>query len=633
MLSFMRAHATGWLIKVLLGAIVVVFIFWGAGSFNSKNKNNVGAVNGKPITIEEYNDVYNRIAADISRRLGKEADKKTLKAFNVEKKSFLYLVDKIILSEEAKKLNIKVTDQELADVIRNDKTFHDEKGSFDEQIYNRVLSASRINAEKYEFSIQEDMVIQKLITFVIGNAKAGEEEAREWYNWQNPSVNIQYLVFDPLSYENISVAEQEIKNYFKEHADDYKTPEQVKIEYCSFNISDYQKKINISEQEIKKYYETNIEKYKSPKKVEARHILLKLDKDANEQKVEARKQEAYDIIRKAENGEDFAELAAKRSEGPSAANGGYISPFTKEMMVKPFSDAAFALQEQEISRPVKTVFGWHIIKAEKIHNEKITSFNDAKKDIELQLKAGKATAMAFDDAEKIHSSLTLQSDWTEVAKGKQLAVVKTGFFTFDSPDKNIAGKEAVIGASFALQDMETSDIIESKNEYIIIRVIDRILPEMPTLAKVQDKIKEDLKIIIQRDKAKKDAQNALKDLSKDATFNDVAKKYKIGSNITGFFKKTEPIKGVEYDSPELSKAAFQISSEKPYKIVSGRKGWYLIAFIDKKAPAKGGFEKDKQKTLKIIKEIKREELYIKWLAELRNKAKILTEKNFNDTGE
>jgi len=118
------------------------------------------------------------------------------------------------------------------------------------------------------------------------------------------------------------------------------------------------------------YYETNIEKYKSPKKVEARHILLKLDKDADEKKVAARKQEAYNIIHKAKNGEDFAELAVKFSEGPSAANGGYISPFTKEIMVKPFSDVAFSLKEQEISQPIRTVFGWHIIKVEKIHNEK-----------------------------------------------------------------------------------------------------------------------------------------------------------------------------------------------------------------------------------------------------------------------
>ncbi len=633
MLSFMRAHATGWIIKVLLGAIVVVFVFWGAGSFNSKNKNNVGTVNGKPITIEEYNDVYNRLAADISRKLGREPDKKMLKTFNIEKKSFLYLVDKIILSEEAKRLNIKVTNKELADAIRANRTFQDEKEVFDDQIYNRVLSASRMTTEKYEASLKEDMVIQKLITFVIGNAKAGEEEALKWYNWQNSSVNIKYLFFDPLSYKDISVSEQKIKDYFKTHADDYKIPEQVKIEYCSFNISDYQEKINISEQEIKNHYETNIEKYKSPKKVEARHILLKLDKDADKQKEEARKQEAYDIIRKAKNGEDFAELAIKRSEGPSAANGGYISSFTKEMMVKPFSDAAFSLKEQAISSPVRTVFGWHIIKTEKIHNEKITSFNDAKKDIETQLKAEKAKMTAFADAEEIHSALTLQSDWSEVSKKKRLSVIKTGFFTFNSPDKYIEDKEGVIEAAFALQNMETSDIIESKNEYIITRVIDRILPEIPTLEKVQDKIEKDMKIIIQRDKAKKDAQDALKALSKEATFKDIAKKYKLDSNITGFFKKTEQIKGIEYDSPTLSKAAFETSYEKPYKIVSGKKGWRLIALIDKKFPEKGGFEKNKKKTLNIIKEIKREELYIKWLAELRNKAKILTEKDFNDTEE
>ncbi len=630
MLSFMRTHATGWIIKVLLGAIVVVFIFWGAGSFNSENKNNIGTVNGKPITIEKYNEVYNRLTADISRKFGKELDKKMLKTLDIEKKSFLYLVDKIILSDEAKRLNIKVANQELANAIKKNKTFQNENGVFDDQIYNRVLNASRMTPEKYEASLKEDMVIQKLIMFVIGNAKAGEGEARKWYNWQNSSVNIKYLFFDPLSYKNISVSKQEIKDYFKTHSQDYKTPEQVKIEYCSFNISDYQKKINISEQEIKNHYETNIEKYKSPKKVAARHILLKLDKDADKKKVAARKQEAYDIIRKAKNGEDFAELAVKFSEGPSAANGGYISPFTKEMMVKPFSEVAFSLKGQEISQPVKTVFGWHIIKAEKIHNKKITSFNEAKQNIATQLKAEKAKIMAFADAEELYNALTLRSDWTAVSKEKQISIIQTDFFTFDSPHRDIEDKDTVIEAAFALQNMEISDIIESKNEFVVIRVIDRILPEIPALEKVKDKIEKDLKIIIQRDKAKKDAQNALKALSKDKVFEDIAKKYNLDSNITGFFKKTERIKDNGYDSMPVSKAAFEISSEKPYKIVSVKKGWYLIALIDKKFPKKGEFEKNKEKTLNIIKEIKREELYIKWLAELRNKAKISTGKLFNN---
>ncbi|MEA3469663.1 MAG: peptidylprolyl isomerase [Thermodesulfobacteriota bacterium] len=143
-------------------------------------------------------------------------------------------------------------------------------------------------------------------------------------------------------------------------------------------LQELKKKIEISPEESEAFYKANIEKFAIPVQVKASHILIKLDKDADEAAEKQALKSIEDIHKKALDGEDFAELAEKNSQGPSSSRGGDLGFFSKKQMVKPFADAAFALKPGEISEVVKTSFGYHIIKLMERKDAGTTPYEDVK---------------------------------------------------------------------------------------------------------------------------------------------------------------------------------------------------------------------------------------------------------------
>jgi len=138
MLRFLRQSATSWLIKIILGAIVVVFVFWGVGSFRSQRKDRVALVNGETITLDEYNKEYNSIIEQLNQRLGNNLNDDMIKMLNVKGQAIDRLIDKKLMLQEAAKLNLSVTNDELADTIRQIEAFQT-NGNFDSQMYENVL--------------------------------------------------------------------------------------------------------------------------------------------------------------------------------------------------------------------------------------------------------------------------------------------------------------------------------------------------------------------------------------------------------------------------------------------------------------------------------------------------------------
>ena len=123
MLRFLRQSATSWLIKIILGAIVIVFVFWGVGSFRDQRKSRVAVVNGEIITLEEFREAYNNIIEQLRQRLGNNLNDDMIKMLNVERQAVDMLIDKKLMLQEAAELNLRVTNDELADSIRQIKAF------------------------------------------------------------------------------------------------------------------------------------------------------------------------------------------------------------------------------------------------------------------------------------------------------------------------------------------------------------------------------------------------------------------------------------------------------------------------------------------------------------------------------
>ena len=146
MLRLMREKATSWIIKVLLGAIVVVFIFWGIGSFRAQRVGRVALVNGEQITLDEHREAYNNLVEQLRQRFGNNLNEEMIKMLQVRKQALNQLIDNKLLVQEARRLKFRVSDKELAEAITKIEAFQ-RAGVFDSLLYQSVLNRLRMNPE------------------------------------------------------------------------------------------------------------------------------------------------------------------------------------------------------------------------------------------------------------------------------------------------------------------------------------------------------------------------------------------------------------------------------------------------------------------------------------------------------
>ena len=628
MLRLMRNKASNWLIKVLLGAIVVVFVFWGVGSFRAQRVGRVALVNGEQITLDEYRNAYNNLIEQLRQRFRNNLTEDMIKALQVRKQALNQLVDNKLLVQEARRLKFRVSDKELAEAIARIEAFQRDS-VFDNRLYQNILSQLRMAPEDFEVSQREAMLIEKLRMLVNGGIKVSEQEAKEWFDWANASVNIDFTFFDPKGYKNINPLEGEVKAFFEENKENYKTDVQVKVRYLHFAPEAYLSEVEITDEEIRYYYDDNQQEFKAPKTVEARHILIKVDKDADAEAIEKTKKRALNIMKMAQEGKDFSELAKQYSEGPSGASGGYLGTFKKEDMVKPFADKAFSMNAGDISEPVRTQFGWHIIKVERFNEASTLTFDEVKEKIEKKMADEKAKNLAYDEAEKVSEVSFEGDDLLLAAREHKLNVVTTDLFAREDPIKGVPDRAKFASEAFDLSVMQISDIKDYKDGFYILQVVEKLPQTIPEFEKVKEDVIIDLIEKMQDEKASKDANELLSAVKDGKALSTESEKYHLTPTNTGFLKRNDSIPKIGFER-EISATAFELTNENrlPEKVIKGSKGYYVIQFNDRKAPENEGFDKEKGVIVQRLQLQKQSKAFTALLSQLRNAGEISIKEGF-----
>ncbi len=627
MLSLMRKNAGTWMIKILLGAIVVVFVFWGVGSYTSRRAGRVALVNGEPVSVEEFRRTYDNLLDQLRRRFGNALNDEMIKNLKVREQALNQLIDQRLLLDEAKRLKIRVDDQELADAIKNLPVFQ-VNGAFNNRRYQNVLGQLRMSPEDFEIYQRQAMIVAKLRDFVTGMVKVSEQEARWWYDWRNAKVSVQYVLFQPSAYKDITPSEEQIKAFYDKHKEQYKTPPRRKIRYLFFDPAKVESEVKVSEDEVRDYYETHPEEFETPKTVEARHILVKVEPEAPEEAVQEARKKIEDILKQIREGEDFAEMAKKYSEGPTAEKGGFLGSFTRDSMVKPFADKAFSMKAGEVSEPVRTQFGWHLIKVEKIEEASKQTLAQATPEILKKLKAERAKGRAYDLAEEVFESSGEQDDLAQVAEQRQMKAVTTDFFSAQGPIKDIKSWRKVAEEAFKLPPMEISDVLETDEGYYLIQVVEQQAGKIPALDEIREKVRADLVRELQAKAAEKDAQAFLEAVRKGETMAAEGDRLKLKVATSEPFGRGGAIPGIGYE-PQLAAAAFTLSPGQPLpeKVLKGGKGYYVIRLADRMAPDGEGFTEQEPAIRTQLAQQKKSKVFRSLLDQLREKAEISIEEN------
>ena len=629
MLDLMRKKAGTWMIKFLLAAIIIVFTFWGVGSWTAQKGNRVATVDGEPVPVETYRQAYDRLMDQLRQQFGTNLSDDLLKMLNVDQQALDQVIDQKLLLNEARRLNFNVSRQELVAAISGYPGFQ-VGGTFNRRRYEAVLANNRMTPESFEAMQERSILIDKVKRFVAGNAKVSDLEARQWYNWRNSSVNVEFALFSPDKYEVKGPDDNQARAFFDKNRERYKTAPMAKAEYVFFDPASLVQDVVVTQEDILEYYDSHTGEFNIPKTVQARHVLIKVGPEASADETEKARVRAADVARMARGGEDFARLARQYSEGPSKMNGGDLGFFKKDDMVKPFSDKAFSMQEGDVSDPVRTRFGWHVIKVEKIKASSVKTPDQVSDQIRKRLIDSGTKNLAYSLADTVYEASYEANSFTKSAQLNGLTVATTGFFDRNGPQKGVVNGGVFAEAAFKLAEDEISDIVDAGNGFYLIKVIKKKPASIPDMASVRDQVNKDWSRQ-EKEKMAMDAAGAfLESMRVNADdWTQAAGKAAAESGETGYFKKTEAIPSIGR-SNQIAQAAFELSTEKllPEAPVKSEKGIYVIRFKGKKLPDKAGFDKGKNAIITSLLGQKKRGLFSALVSKLRSNSEIVIEDRY-----
>ena len=622
MLRYLRENTGNWIIKIFLGIIVIVFVFLGVGSFGTKRNNSIATINDEPITMEEYQQAYKAIVDQMRARFGKNLNDDILKALNVKQQALDSLIEQKLILAQADKLEIVISDKELQQSLLSIKAFQKE-GKFNLDQYKKVLSLNSLNSEVFEQNQINSLRQQKVRDMVLSAVNVSDLEARDWYLFQNTKIAVDYLLFNPGSYSDIHPDEEQIKNFYTENKDNYKSDPKIKAVYLKFSPEDHKDKVTVSETNIKEYYEEHQEEFKIPQKVEARHILIKVAKDAEEAEVKSAEKRALEIYEMIGKGQDFEQLAKQYSEGPSKEGGGYLGIFEKQSMVKPFADKAFSMKAGEIGKPVRTMFGWHIINVIAKFDASTQALAQASGKIKKELEQQELQNFAYDKAGEAFDAVIDGDDFEQVSLIANKKIIKTKEFSMNGEGLDIVDNTGFASAAFGLSVDDISDVKQFGDAYYLIKPVLKIEPVVQELDLVKDRILKELTAKLQKEQAKKEAQLYITKANDEKTLDQLAKEHHLKVKSTNLFTRNSTIEGVG-NSPEFIQAGFLLNQNNKIhsEIIETPAGYYIIGFKEKKSPEESEILENLKTVKNEISWRKQTQSYQAWINELKKNSEI-----------
>ena len=622
-ITLMRRHTKGILVKVLVGLIAVVFVFWGVYAIREKPGSKIAYVNGDLITGLEYDAKYREILDALQKQYKEYWNDSLIKAFQIKQRALNSLIEKRLISQESNRIGLGVTDDEVANAIFTYPAFQ-VNGKFDERRYRTLLNYNRMEPADFESSIKLELLGKKIQNFIKCFFPTTDMEIMNYYSYQKEKVNIGFVSFNPRDFKGKTEVKQDEKEaYFKAHKEKYRIPEKIKIAYLVLDPSDFLDKVSITEKEISDYYELNQERFKNPKKIKARHILLKVSPDASESENKETKERALSLLKRLKNGEDFAALAKKYSQGPTASRGGDLGYFTRGKMVKPFEKLAFSLKKGEIGGPVKTRFGWHIIRVDDIKEATVKTFSEVRNQIVTIIKNDISKEMAHERALTLMDQMPYDIDLATYAAQHGLTAKETDYFPKKGAIPGLGGDERLIKSIFSLKKGETSEIIEHKNKFYIIQVVDTKSSHIPKISEVSDQLDKDFINHLSLIAAKREAEGYLEKLKGGADWSELAKIKGLETDETGFFTRGDNIPKIGYSSL-LSEVSFALSSQNRYpdEVFVVNNKVYIIRWLAREELNQESFDKEKDSFKQMYLLMKDRRIFNAWIQSIKEKAEI-----------
>jgi peptidyl-prolyl cis-trans isomerase D len=619
----MRKHATSWLIKVFLFAIVIVFIFWGGYSYTERRASRVAAVNDSYIGIQEYRNAYNNLLDQMRRQFGNQFSSDILETLNLKEQALNQVINRRLLLEQARWMKLDISQEELQRAIRSYPAFQT-NGEFDPQRYYQTLRFLRLTPQDFEANQYEDLLMNKVQSFITRGAKVLHTEVLSYFHHTQDKINLAYVEIDPKKLtEKVELDEEAIKSYFDQNRETYRIGSRRSIIYVRFSPVDFVEEVQVADTEIEDHYRLHQEDYQKPKRVRARHILFRISPEAKMTDIQPVLQKAKKVLELARKGDKFDDLARKYSDDSTASKGGDLGFFTRTDMVKPFADAAFSMNKGEISDIVRTRFGLHIIKVEDIEEESTLPLAEVKETISQSLKKERAGEIAWERAEAFIDETRALDDLRKAAAAKGLEVHESGLFAATETIPQLGQYLEVNEIVFSLQPREVSSVLEVGEDKVVAQLLEIQESRLPEFTEVRERVEQDWLAEQSRTLAHKKAQEMLETAVKDGSLAEVAGQNQLTLKETGLFTATSPAQSLG-NRRDLVMAALALTPEQPVApdVYEVNRNFLIIQLKARETASEDDFQKEKDNIAGSLLRLKKEQVFSRWVTARRQQSDI-----------
>ena len=488
MLQSIHDKLKGWVAGVVLGAIGLVFVFWGI-NWTLSAPTYAAKVNGTEISSNEVRQTYQQQLAQMERQSNVPLDDAMRN--EIKRRVLDEYVNSEALVTRADDLGYRVSDSELLAEMSKVPAFQVD-GKFDQAHALAVLNAQGRSVAEIEALFRRDAKLRQLDAALNASSFATPTELKEFRALTRQQRELAWLTLSAAKYAASAAPDDAaIKAYYDAHKSEYMTAETVNLRYVELSLAQLESKVSVDDAQLKAFYEE--QKTKTPDRFlqaeqrRVRHILLSVNDPKEDAAV---KLKVEGILKRAQGGEDFSKLAKEFSQDPgSAAQGGDLGWSEKKIFVGPFADAAFSMKVDEIRGPVKTQFGYHILKLDGIQPPAVKTFEQSKAELETEYRRNEAERL-FNNAQDQLADAALQNatDIESVAKKAGLTVQDIANFSRNDGGGALGKVPAVIDAAFSqdVLDGRLSPIVEvEKGRGVVLRATDHKVPQQKPLEAVR----------------------------------------------------------------------------------------------------------------------------------------------------
>ncbi len=573
MLQNIRDNSQGWIAKTIIGVIMILLALTGFDAIfrATSNSDNAAEVNGEKITQNEVAQAAELQVRQIRQKLGSDFDASLLNEKMMRESALKNLIDRQLLLQGAHEAGFAFSQASLDQLILQTPDFQ-VAGKFSPERFDQVLRQMNYSRLQFRKMLETEMLVAQLRAGLSGSGFVTDSEVQSFARLEKQTRDFATITLKADA-KAVQISDEELKAYFDAHASEYMTPEQVVVEYIELKKEAFFDQVTVSDEDLQDLYHKQIANLSEQR--HAAHILIEADPKLADEQAKAK---AEDIRKRIEKGEDFAALAKEFSADPGSATQGGDLGFAGPGVYDPaFEKALFALKPGEVSEPVKTQYGWHLIKLIGVQAPEIPSFESSKETLVRELKAQKVEQLFVEATKKLEDSSFEASDLAQPAQELGLKVQTSKPFGREGGE-GISANRQVLQAAFSqeiLDDGANSGALElDPDTVIVLRAKEHLKPKPQAFDQVVAGIREHLSKERAAEAAKLAGEQLLAQVKQNGSGN--RKDWKVVEAATRTQEGIDPVV-----LQALFRAPKPTTKEKPvYVGVALRNGDYVVLRLD-----------------------------------------------------